>query len=806
MAKFVEVAVPLPLSGPLTYSVPESFAELARPGARARVPVGPRRLVGIITGTQDEAPRDFETRDLESVLDREPLLPPDLLSLAQETAEYYLAPIGETLQAMVPADLPPWGDRQVWLSNAGALALARTAEEQAIFSLLHEKGRVRMTELVETLGSSDLHTTLAALEAEGRVVIGEGRRRGQRYHSAVELAQGDLQELEARCGRSEPGRQVVRLLASLGRPATIDEVTSTVGCTAAVIRRLVKLGVLRKFTQVGRLGLDQHRFNAAGEAAESAIVLRDDQQAAVEALLVALKGGKYSAFLLAGMTGSGKTEVYLRAVEQVLKAGGSAVILVPEIALVPALAGSTRSRFGSSTAIFHSGLSSLERQQEWERIRQGEARVVVGPRSAVFTPVRDLRLIVVDEEQDPSYKQDQVPRYHGRDLALLRAHRSSAVALLASATPSLETRYNVEIDKVRRLELTRRVGHGKLPEGELVDLRQEAASRRPGEIHFSQRLQEEMDQVLAAGNQIILLRNRRGYAPMLLCRACGDDSRCEDCGLPRTYHRKDSRLRCHYCGANTAVPSVCSACSEPALEAIGSGTERVEERVEELWPGARVEVLDRDTARRGEAAAVLERFSRRESQILVGTQMVSKGHHFPGVVLTAVLLADTYLSFPDFRAVERTYNLLTQVAGRAGRGEQPGKVILQTFHPEHYAIQAALRHDDAEFAAEEMRFRRMFHYPPYTRMVQLLLRDSHRGRLEKASRELARALDLHPNSTDVRVLGPAPAPFERLRGKWRHQILLRHRSGRLVRQMVAEVLSDLSLRDLVVDVDPHELL
>lgn len=293
---------------------------------------------------------------------------------------------------------------------------------------------------------------------------------------------------------------------------------------------------------------------------------------------------------------------------------------------------------------------------------------------------------------------------------------------------------------------------------------------------------------------------------MLLCRACGEDSRCDDCGLPRTLHRKENRLRCHYCGSMIRVPRACPACSAEALEPIGSGTERVEEQVESLWPGVAVEVLDRDTARRGEAAAVLERFGRRESQIMVGTQMVSKGHHFPDVVLTAVLSADTYLSFPDFRAVEKTYNLLTQVAGRAGRGERPGRMVIQTYHPEHYAIQAALRHDDSAFAAEEMRFRRMFHYPPFTRMIQLLLKDSNRVRGERAIHELAERIAGHPGAAEVRISGPAPAPFERLRGKWRFQILLRHRSGRLLRETVAEIVGGLPKRDLVIDVDPQELL
>lgn len=804
MSKYVDVAVPLPLSGTLTYGVPASFEDLARIGARVRVPVGRRRVIGVITGAPDSAPEGVRVKPVESVLDHEPLLPEDLIVLAQEAAKYYLAPVGELLQAMIPSELPPWGDQQIWLSNAGALGLARSKEEQAILSVLHEKGRLRISELVEEIGEPDLHQSLRQMEKEGRIVVSAGKRKGSRYHAAVELAQGSLEELQERCGRSVPGRQVVALLASLGRPATIVEVTGTVGCTDSVVRRLVSLGVLRRFTQIGRLEMGHHRLEPVGTSPP--IVLREEQTAAIRSLEAALDVGEYASFLLAGVTGSGKTEVYLSAVDRALEVGGSAVILVPEIALVPAIAGLTRRRYGHQTAIFHSGLSSREKQQEWERIRHGEARVVVGPRSAVFTPVRDLKLIVVDEEQDSAYKQDSVPRYHGRDLALLRAHRSSAVAVLASATPSLETRFNVEVGKMAQLDLKQRVGHGLLPEGILVDLRQEDAPRRPGEIHFSSRLKEEIGSVVDQGDQLILLRNRRGYAPMLLCRACGDDFRCEDCGLPRTLHRREGRLRCHYCGSATAIPKVCPECTAEALEAIGSGTERVEESVRAMWPQASVEVLDRDTARRGEAAAVLERFSRGESQIMVGTQMVSKGHHFTGVVLTAVLLADTYLSFPDFRAVERTYNLLTQVAGRAGRGERPGRVIIQTYHPDHYAIQAAMRHDDAGFAAEEMRFRKIFHYPPYTRMVQLILRDTNRTRAARDIGALGEALVNHPQGRELRISGPAPAPFERLRGKWRYQLLLRHRSGRLVREVVEDVLRDKTYRDLIVDVDPHELM
>jgi primosomal protein N' (replication factor Y) len=378
--------------------------------------------------------------------------------------------------------------------------------------------------------------------------------------------------------------------------------------------------------------------------------------------------------------------------------------------------------------------------------------------------------------------------------------------MLVSATPSLESRLNVERTKLTELVLTERVAGGRLPEGVLVDLREERP-QRPGEVHFSPRLMQELESTVAAGDQAIILRNRRGYSPLLLCRACGEKSDCDACGLPRTYHRRFNELLCHYCGSRRPVPERCSACGEEALEAIGTGTERVEEELRDLLPGVRIETLDRDTLRRqGRVVAVLERFARQETQVLVGTQMVSKGHHFPRVALAAVLQADTYLGFPDFRAVERTYALLTQLAGRAGRGERAGKVVIQSYHPDHYAIRAALAHDDRSFAEEEMRFRRIFHYPPYTRMVQLLVRDGHRGRAKEAARKLGEVLVTNPLASGVRILGPAPAPFEKLRGKWRFQLLVRAPSGSRVRALVRAATAELAASKVVVDIDPIELL
>ncbi len=804
---YAEVAVPIPVHEALIYSVPESLAGL-KPGSRVKVPIGRRQVVGIVMALREEAPENLKIKQILEALDVEPVLTDQHLELARFVAAYYLAPIGEAARAMIPSDLPPWGNRRLSLTNAGAIAPARTADEARLVELLLERPAIRLAELQRIwqarAGSSGLARLVDDMRRQKRVTVDEPERRGTRYVKAVELRPGDRQSQLEKCGRSPLGRAAVEYLRAIDRPATVREITTAVGCGSGVVRRLSSLGLLREFTQPERLNLGRHQM---GGRQEARLVLREDQSVAVSALHAALGSGAFTPFVLRGITSSGKTEVYLRAVEECLRLGRSAILLVPEIALVPALGGACQQRFGSELAILHSNLSTAERHQEWERLRRGAARVVLGPRSALLSPLQNLGLIVVDEEHDSSYKQDQTPRYNGRDLALVRARANDAVALLVSATPSLESRRNLELGKLRGLELTTRVGHGELPEGILVDMRQEEVRLRPGEIHFSARLRAEIEAAVSAGDQVILLRNRRGYSPVLLCRACGESFRCEDCGLPFTYHRREGRLLCHYCDNGLAVPGVCTSCGEAALEPIGAGTERVEEQFREIFPAIDADVLDADANRRtGGAAAVLERFASGRSQVLIGTQMVAKGHHFPRVALAAVLFADSYLGFPDFRAVERTYALLTQLAGRAGRGERKGKVVIQSYHPDHYAIRAALRNDDEAFAREEMRFRRSFHYPPFTRMVQLLSQHRQRHRAETGLAEIAAHLLSHPLAAEVRIAGPAPAPLERLRGKWRFQLLLRSVSGARVRRLVREVLGAHPNPDVSVDVDPYDLM
>jgi primosomal protein N' (replication factor Y) len=805
----VEIAVPLPLP-PLTYTVPRSLQNSIRIGQRVRVRVGNRRVAGIVTALPEAAPEGVALRPLEAIIDREPALSAELLELARFAASYYLAPIGEVLRTMLPASLPAGGERRVWLTDGGALSTPRNAAEAAIVAALSGGEKLRLEDLENTLGEqllpADLDAALATLAAAGRITGDELRPRAARYVTAYERARGELEaQLEA-AGKSAPAHAVLHYLAEIDRPATAEELLAAAECGAGVLRRLVTKRLLRTFTQVEHLDLGRHVLTSREEPAP--IELRPDQSAALSSLVAGLESHQFSPFLLQGMTGAGKTEVYLRAAETALSQGRSAILMVPEIALVPALAREARARFGDRLALLHSGLGTGERAQEWERIRRGDAPIVLGPRSSLFAPVTRLGLIVVDEEQDGAYKQDIVPRYHARDLALVRGRNSGAVTVLVSATPSLESRYNAEQGKLQLLTLTQRAGQGTLPTGILVDMRTELGLRRlPGEVHFSTRLREEIDFSLAQGEQLILLRNRRGYSPMLLCRACGESMRCEACGLPRTFHRRAGYLRCHYCGSTLAVPERCPTCSEDALDPIGAGTERVEERFAELYPNVPVAVLDRDAASRpGELASILERFGGGEAQVLIGTQMVSKGHHFPRVGLTAMLAADSHLRFPDFRAVEKTYTLLTQLAGRAGRGDRPGRFVIQTYHPEHYAIRAALNGDDAGFAQEEMRFRRAFHYPPYTRLVQILVHDRNRTRGEESLRNLAREVEAHPKSRSVRLSGPAPAPFERLRGEWRFQLLLRSSEGRDLHQILRDVLSRHPAKAFIVDVDPQQLL
>jgi primosomal protein N' (replication factor Y) len=648
------------------------------------------------------------------------------------------------------------------------------------------------------------HEALRSLEETGRVrAVAAGRLRQPRVEVAWAVAPLPGGQREAALSRSRRGRQVLEFLDALGRAATAAEIRLATGTGSAVLKSLARKGLLRSFEQERR----EQRPPPGPGTGPSAFLPTSAQAAAIDAIVSAIRERRYFPALLQGVTGSGKTEVYLRSIRSALEAGRGAIWLVPEIALTPVFARELTRQFPERAAVLHSALSERERAEAWDRVRSGQALAVIGPRSAAFAPVEDPGLFVVDEEHDASYKQRESPRYDAREVVALRAKENGSALVFGSATPSVEAFHAADRGRLVRLTLPERIAARPLPEVRIVDLRREPAlPNEKGVPLFSRPLLERLRETFARGEQAILLQPRRGFAPFLLCRDCGYDFRCSQCSVARTVHDRGRRLVCHYCGERTAKPARCPECGGGLLEAIGAGTERVAERFGELFPGVAYVVLDRDTARRRGAAAVIADVQSRHAACLIGTQMVAKGHDFPGVTAVGVLSADTLLHFPDFRSAEKTFQLLAQVAGRAGRGEAPGTVHIQTFHPGHPAITLAARHDAETFARQEVEFRRAFFYPPFCELAAILVSSVYRERAEEAARELGAALG--GRSEALRISGPAPAPLERLQSRWRFQILLRAADRRAVLSALEGAVPDRPPAgvQIAVDVDPQDLM
>jgi primosomal protein N' (replication factor Y) len=533
------------------------------------------------------------------------------------------------------------------------------------------------------------------------------------------------------------------------------------------------------------------------------------QQAACDTVTEAIRVGRFATFLLHGVTGSGKTEVYMRLIEETLRASRGALLLVPEIGLTPAVAAQFLARFGDRVAILHSAFSDIERAEQWRRIRGGEAAVVVGTRSGVFAPVQNLGLIIVDEEHDGSYKQEETPRYHGRDVAVVRARDANAAVVLGSATPSLESRYNVDKGKYVLLEMPERIEKRPLPDVTIVDMRQEFLETRKQQT-FSRPLVEAVKERLAKREQAILILNRRGFSTFVACRSCGARLECQNCAVTLTFHRRDQRMLCHYCGYAEKVPTTCARCGSDHIYFLGTGSEKVEDELHRDFPGARIARMDRDTvSTRHQFEKILHGFRERAYDLLVGTQMLAKGHDIPNVTFVGLINADIGLALPDFRAAERTFQLLTQAAGRAGRGEIPGLVMMQTINPEHYAIRCAAAQDYASFYAKEIEFRRLMRYPPFAALANLLVRSADEESAERMASQLGTFLTPPPEG--VKVLGPGLAPMSRLKQEFRYQILVKAASRKVLNDTLQSARGHIEgLRwpatALVIDVDPMSLL
>ena len=811
---FCNVALPVPLRTTFTYAVPESLREIVEPGARVIVPFRKKAMVGVVVELTDRAPEGTKIREITKALDRVPALTRKLIELGHWIANYYLAPVGEVFRAMLPPVIEMRTQRLIVLTEAGGAAVASLSggelthglsrnEVEFLAKLAAKKEPLPFGSAAKLGLDAD---ALDRLRRHGLIEIREtmlGRKaKTQRVvavKSSAQISGSDLDEKSLR---------VRSMLAERG-PLPMPLLLKLAGVSRTLVERMLRDGLLESWEE--RVDPAEDPFDVGYEA--PAHELNAEQESAFGAIRARFELGEFGVLLLHGVTGSGKTEVYMRSVQETLARGKTAIVLVPEIALTLWVGRQCRAWFGvrfEGVAVLHSALSDIERAREWWRVRHGEARVVVGTRSAVFAPLDNLGLIIVDEEQENSFKQEETPRYHGRDVAIVRAKMENAVALLGSATPSLETYHHARNGKYELLTLASRVANRSMASVEIVDLREDFQHTHQASP-ISSALHAGIQECLTLGTQALVLINRRGYSWSVLCRSCGASVQCVNCSISMTYHKHRSRLECHYCGSIQAVPKECPKCQSKYVYFFGEGSEHLEERLRKEFPGARIARLDRDTARtKRQYQETLGAFAGGALDILVGTQMLAKGHDFQRVTLVGVISADSSLHLPDFRAAERTFQLLTQVAGRAGRGELTGRVLIQTYYPEHYAIQDAVRQDYSAFFEREMHFRRMMQYPPFTSLANVIVRDTS---LEKAivwSRQLSEYFAPR-DGKGARILGPATAPLARLKKEHRFQFLLKSPRRSLLTRMLSGAMAYCDARSIpqtavLVDMDPLSLL
>ena len=818
-SRFVEVALPLPPRRTFTYKlpVPERGDRISL-GARVIVPFGNRQLTGYAVAlheTLDPAlgVEESALKGIVEVLDDVPLINDEILTLTKWTADYYAASWGEMLKASLPAGVNVTVIQFVRITESGREHLLRTRSLRSvrdqILKTLSAADEIATADLEREFGKSGARRAIRELIKAGSITVRDHaltekvkpkRRKAVRILESADSGNGQKP-------LTEPQQRVVDLLKQSGGEMIFTDLLERADVGASSISTLAKRGVLEVFTT------EVMRDPLAGTSTSehNKIVLNDDQTAVLSEIEHALSLAKYKAFLLHGITGSGKTEVYIRAMRKALDAGRSSLMLVPEIALTPVFSRRLRSVFGSEVAILHSNLSQGERYDEWRRIRRGDARVVIGTRSAVFAPLNHLGLIIVDEEHDTSYRQNESPFYNARDVAVMRANLAGAVVVLGSATPSLESYHNAKSEKYRYLQLESRIGNRPLAKAELVDMRQ-VFKQAGKDVVLSPQLAEAIRETHAKGEQSIILLNRRGFSQFVLCRSCGERLRCKNCDITLTYHRQHGKLVCHYCSFTANTPEVCPFCESEFLYFIGQGTEQVEDILVRQFPQLKIARIDRDTmAKRGQMAKTLLAFDSGEIDMLVGTQMLAKGHDFHNVTLVGVISVDIGLGLPDFRSAERTFQILTQVAGRAGRGQLPGRVLIQTYYPEHYALRHACDQSYEGFYGEEIRFRSQLSYPPFVVLASILIKNIDEETAARNANIVRNSLDAANAAKACRILGPAPASISRLKNEYRIQILIKSSSRKTLRETVEVGLhlaeeNGADMRHIYTEIDPVNLM
>lgn len=818
--QYAEVAVPVHVASTFTYRLPPSMRPIAQPGARIVVPLGRKLVTGYIVAVHDKLRAgtsldESDIKDAKELLDAIPLVTPELLELTRWVADYYLSPWGEVIKAALPPGISPTIEAFLSLTQKGHAELenqpsgAQSTLRQRLLRLIGNSEEIKLHDLSEGFDSGRAARVVRELEQDGLVTIVQ-RSGGEfvktKYQRRVRLKLPEDGVVPEGRKLSEAQSRVIDALVGQ-ESLPLSELITVAKVASSTVTTLEK----RKLLEVFEQKLRRDPLGGIALPAVEEYVLTEGQQKVLAELDAPLRARTYAPFLLHGVTGSGKTEVYIRAMRVALSLGRSALMLVPEIALTPVFSRRLRMHFGDQVAIFHSSLSRGERFDEWTRVRNGEARIVIGTRSAVFAPVKDLGLVIVDEEHESTYRQQDSPHYNGRDTAIVRAQKASAVVILGSATPSLESFHNASDGKYRYLQLPERLGNRPLAVAELIDMREEFARYQKPRI-FSDELLKAIEDTHRRNEQSIILLNRRGYSSFVLCRSCGESIQCPNCDVTLTYHRHDKVIVCHYCNHREAAPSQCPNCNGKFIYYVGEGTQQIEEKLSKLFPTLRLARVDRDTtARRGTFEKSLLEFSEGKIDMLVGTQILAKGHDFPNVTLVGVVSVDAGLALPDFRAAERTFQLLTQVAGRAGRGDLAGKVLIQTYHPYHYALRHASLQDYAGFYQEEIRHRQNHTYPPFVALASLMVHGTDASRTRVEAVELRKALDQANKNRATRILGPAPAPLSKLKGEYRMQMLLKSRNRRQLRALIDEALKSLDEREvrrrsINVEIDPVSIM
>lgn len=835
---------------PFDYLIPDELKGWIEVGSRVGVPFGRRTVQGFVLSLHRESDMDpARMKPIQELLDLMPPLPPDLVELAEWMSRKYACSMISALQVMIPAALKGKAERYISVAEdeGGQDALSEadaeagtadsgslfavpellTGEEEEIVAYVKAAGQVTMDHLSARFAdrAGDLKGLIrSGILAETQMIKDKVRKKTVKTVSAAVSGEEAEKALASFSGQARRQKEVLQFLLEVGVPLSLQEVLSTLRVTAGTVAKLAEKGfAVIEDVEVFRDPYRNRHFKGTDPLERTA-----EQEVVYGKVTETLDERSYGVFLLHGVTGSGKTEVYLQTIERCISLGRQAIVLVPEISLTPQMVERFKGRFGGKVAVMHSRLSTGERYDEWRKIREGRVQVAIGARSAVFAPFADLGLIVMDEEHETSYKQEETPKYHARDVAVYRAHQHNAAVILGSATPSLESYHAARSQADDNfapllLEMKQRPSGSHLPGVNIVDMREEL--RDGNRSMFSRALHEGIAARLERGEQTVLLLNRRGHSTFVMCRTCGYVAGCPECDISLTYHQKSNNLRCHYCGYAAPAPSICPECNSEHIRYFGTGTQRVEGELAKLFPGIRVIRMDVDTTtEKGSHEKLLQTFREKKGDVLLGTQMVAKGLDFPDVTLVGVIAADTALNFPDFRSAEKTFQLLTQVAGRAGRHQLPGEVFIQTYMPDHYSVIHASRHDYGSFVREELNHRRALHYPPYSRLIlvtlsheklPLLLRmaENFAGDLRGKAQRLGWYGNLDRFAAEaLDILGPVASPIPRIKNRYRFQCMVKYRGPldavRLVRETAADTLAN--LRDaslqISIDVDPQMLM